>query len=105
MFLGKLYCLERKHEEAKEILEKKDGEQIEATDVKATSIDTEFIYAHSIIASDIIARHISYYTVCFADKMKYTSITNRKENSTSFMLDNDAIINEDEYRLLNQISK
>ena len=23
MFLGKLYCLERKHEEAKEILEKK----------------------------------------------------------------------------------
>ena len=78
---------------------------IEATDIKATSIDTEFRYAHSIIASDIIARHISYYTVCFADKMKYTSITNRRENSTSFMLDNNAIINEDEYRVLNQISK
>lgn len=34
MFLGKLYCLERKHEETKEILEKKEGEQTEATDVK-----------------------------------------------------------------------
>ena len=34
MFLGKLYCLERKHDEAKEILEKKEGEQIEATDIK-----------------------------------------------------------------------
>ena len=30
--------------------------------------------------------------------MKYTSITNRRENSTSFMLDNNAIINEDEYK-------